>query len=62
MHAFVYDHDTTTDHVFTCTKCGAVIGFNKPGLGTPNAIDDNGTLVAPPEAEEYVTPCTVEGT
>ena len=59
-HNFVFSHETDVDHVFMCSVCGIVIGFNKPGLGTPNAELVGETLVAPPIAYEYVGPCIEE--
>lgn len=59
-HEFVFDTETDQDHVFVCTKCGAAIGFNKPGIGVPTA-DVSGPTPAPPaDVEDYVTPCTGE--
>lgn len=59
-HDWVFDHETATDHVFVCSKCGAVIGFNKPGIGTPNAILTGETPAPPEDADIYVGPCEVE--
>lgn len=56
-HAFVYDSETSDDHVFVCSKCGTMIQFNKPGVGTPNADLSGPTPVAPENVEDYVTPC-----
>jgi hypothetical protein len=59
-HDFVFSYETASDHVFTCSKCGVEIGFNKPGVGSPTA-DLSGPMPAfPTEGEAYVTPCEVE--
>lgn len=56
-HSFVFDSETDTDHVFRCTACGRIIGFNKPEIGAPNALVVDGVIVPPPNVEDYVTPC-----
>jgi hypothetical protein len=56
-HAFVLSGETDTDHVFTCLNCGAVLGFNKPGIGTPNAVEVEGQWQVPEGADAYVGPC-----
>lgn len=59
-HSFVFSHETDSDHVFVCSKCGMELGFNKPGIGTPNA-DVSGEAPVPPEdADIYVPPCEVQ--
>lgn len=59
-HAFVFSHETEADHVFACSICGTVIGFNKPGIGEPNAILTGETPMPPEDADKYVGPCTEE--
>lgn len=59
-HAFVFSHETEADHVFVCSVCGTVIGFNKPGIGTPTADLSGETPAAPAIADEYVGPCSEE--
>lgn len=58
-HNFVFSYETSSDHVFACSKCGLVLGFNKPGVGSPNA-DLAGDVPKPPlDAEHYVSECEV---
>lgn len=59
-HSFVFSHESDTDHVFVCSKCGMELGFNKPGVGLPTADLSGGTPAPPLDAEIYVTPCEVE--
>lgn len=56
-HDFVYSHESAEDHVFACSKCGLELGFNKPGLGSPNADTSGPVPLPPPTANEYVPPC-----
>lgn len=56
-HVFTFVEETEADHVFQCTRCLQLIGFNKPGIGTPNAIITEEGPQAPPEAHDYLTPC-----
>jgi len=59
-HNFVFSHETEQDHIFACSKCGEYIGFNKPGVGLPNA-DLSGPEPSPPtNVDVFVTPCPVE--
>lgn len=57
-HTFAFTEETDSDHVFTCTICGVQLGFNKPGIGTPNAILTGETPAPPEDADSYVEPCT----
>lgn len=57
-HALVFDHETETDAVFSCTTCGAVIGFNKEGIGEPHAVLVAGQWQAPANPDQWMTPCT----
>lgn len=57
-HSFVFDSETEQDHVFRCTVCGRLVGFNKPGIGEPNASESGGAWIPPADIENYVTPCT----
>jgi hypothetical protein len=59
-HNFVFSYETPSDHVFKCTKCDLELGFNKPGVGEPNAVLGGSEPAFPPEGEAYVTPCEVE--
>lgn len=60
-HTFVFDSETATDHVFVCSKCGELCGFNKTGVGSPNADLSGPTPQFPAIGDLYVTPCPVEG-
>lgn len=57
-HQFVLTEETDTDHVFACSVCGVVVGFNKPGIGEPNADLSGPVPVPPADVDAYVTPCT----
>lgn len=59
-HTWAFSHETATDHVFACSICGTVIGFNKPGIGEPTADLTGETPAPPPEADDYVGPCNEE--
>lgn len=59
-HDFVFSLETDTDHIFVCSKCGMELGFNKPGIGTPNADLSGETPVIPECADIYVPPCEVQ--
>lgn len=59
-HEFVFSLETETDHIFVCTICSAVIGFNKPGVGSPNAIVTEGDPLPPEDICHYVDPCFEE--
>lgn len=56
-HDFVFSYEAETDHVFVCSKCGMELGFNKPGIGTPNADTSGETPAIPPDADVYVPQC-----
>jgi len=60
MHAYAQSGETDTDILFTCTVCGNVLGFNKPGIGLPCAVDNgDGTYSAPENADQWSNqPCT----
>lgn len=58
-HAFEYQGEDEVNHNFTCTKCGARLDFNKPGVGTPNADLSGETPKPPADAENYISPCEV---
>ena len=60
LHTFAFKEETATDHVFECSKCGELCGFNKPGIGTPNADLSGTTPAFPVDGDHYVTPCPVE--
>jgi hypothetical protein len=59
-HNFEYSHETDTDHVFVCSKCGMELGFNKPGVGQPNADLSGDVPAIPEDSDIYVTPCEVQ--
>lgn len=59
-HVWAFSHETENDHVFQCSVCGAFIGFNKPGIGTPNAVMVNDVLTPPEDADKYVDACIEE--
>jgi hypothetical protein len=58
-HNFQFSGTNATDALFTCATCGAVIGFNLPGIGEPAAIDNgDGTYSTPENPEQWSGPCT----
>ena len=61
-HQIQFDHETETDAVFACTICGAVVGFNKHGVGDPQGEPHsefiNDVWVLPVDAEQYFGDCT----
>lgn len=59
-HNFVFSHETDSDHVFVCSKCGMELGFNKPEVGAPNADLSGEVPAIPLDADIYVTPCEVQ--
>lgn len=47
------------DVVFTCLTCGAKIGFNKPGIGEPAAIEgEPGQYTPPANFMDWMDPCS----
>lgn len=58
LHNLQLDHVNDIDVHFRCTQCDQVIGFNKPGIGEPCAIDNgDGTWAAPENADIWMSPC-----
>lgn len=57
-HNFLMKEVTDTDVVFQCSVCGALLGFNKPGIGEPAAVSlGDGTWEAPADAHLYIGEC-----
>lgn len=58
-HNFVQFDDTgKEDVVFQCSKCLKLIGFNKPGIGEPFAIDNgDNTWSTPDNPTQWMSPC-----
>ena len=59
-HDFVFSRETDSDHVFECSKCGMLLGFNKPEIGAPNADLSAPVPAIPADADIYVPPCEVQ--
>lgn len=57
MHRFLIDSETKTDVLFVCQDCKALLGFNKPGFGTPSAVPLGLSWQLPDDAERYCSPC-----
>lgn len=53
-HELVFHEESGQDIVFRCAKCGAVIGFNKPGVGVPSPIPQGETWIAPPNPDQWM--------
>jgi hypothetical protein len=60
MHSLVFDLQTETDAVFRCVHCGAVIGFNKQGIGEPCAMQIDGQWQHPQNPDQWMTPCATD--
>lgn len=56
MHSFVVIGQTDTNVDFQCSNCMEIIGFNKPGVGEPSAVDNNGVWIPPEDVAKYVGP------
>lgn len=56
-HVFTFEHENTIDIYFSCSICGQVLGFNKPGLGEPHAIPNGASWDAPDDHDKYIGPC-----
>jgi len=59
-HVFEYAGEDAINHNFVCSKCGALLDFNKPEFGEPNADTSGPTPVPPPNAEIYLPPCEAQ--
>ena len=58
-HNLEFFEETAADAVFKCRDCGAIIGFNKPGIGEPSAIAlEGGGWAHPERPEQWMTDCT----
>jgi len=51
-HNWAYSHEDGNDHVWKCTQCPAIIGFNKQGIGNPWAS----ATEHPVDIDKYVEP------
>lgn len=60
QHDFVFFEENDTNHVFVCSKCNTIVGFNKPGVGFPNAILTDDIPIPPSNVNQYVNPCEAE--
>ena len=51
---------TPTDVLFRCQQpgCGAIVGFNRPGVGEPSATE----AAVPESINEYTGPCAADET
>lgn len=57
-HDLVHVGENETDILFACNTCGKPIGFNRPGIGEPSPVQENGEWHAPDDADKYMDPCT----
>jgi len=59
-HALILDSEMENDAVFVCSVCGGFIGFNKPGIGSPEAVAlPEGGWGYPDGPEQWMGPCEV---
>lgn len=56
-HDFVFDHETESDAVFVCARCGALIGFNKASTSDPHATPLDVGWAHPQNPEQWISPC-----
>ena len=56
-HTFEFSSETAVDVVFTCTKCGVVLGFNKAEASDPRATLVNGVWTHPENPDVWVGAC-----
>jgi len=56
-HNLVQFDDTGKDVVFQCTKCLQLVGFNRPEIGEPSAIDNGGIWSTPDNPTQWMSPC-----
>jgi hypothetical protein len=59
MHTLTHIGENETDILFCCARCGAEIGFNKPGLGAPSAIPVGEGWTHPESPDQWMGPCEV---
>jgi hypothetical protein len=58
-HALEQVHINDVNVQFTCTRCGEVIFFNKPGIGEPSPVEVSpGVWVPPDNPDQWMNPCT----